>query len=58
MVKVCFSHNYAEMKNDSHDSLTLEKTATLHYLIIIIKSVFNKNQNYFCYNIFLEKWFC
>ena len=50
-----FSHNYARIKTDSYDSLSLEKTLTLHNVIILIKSVFNKNQNHYHYNIFLEK---
>ena len=50
-----FSHNYARIKTDSYDSLSLEKTLTLHNVIILIKSVFNKNQNHYYYNIFLEK---
>ena len=40
---------------DSHDSLPLEKILTLHNVIILIKSVLNKNQNHHYYNIFLEK---
>ena len=43
------------MKVDLFDSLLLEKTITFHNLIKLIKSVFNKyNNNYYC-NIFLEK---
>ena len=52
-----FSHNCARSKIDSSDSLPLEKTLTLHNVIILIKSVFNKNQNHYYYNIFLEKCF-
>ena len=37
-----------------HDSLPLEKTLTSHNVIILIKSVFNKDENNYCYNIFLE----
>ena len=47
------SHNYARIKTDSFDSLPLEKTLNLHYVIILIKSVFNKNQNHYHYNTFL-----
>ena len=36
-----FSHNYAKIKVDSYDSLPLEKTLTLHKVIILIQSVFN-----------------
>ena len=48
-----FSHNYAKIKVDSYDSLPLEKILTF-YVIILIKSVFSKNQNHYYYNIFLE----
>ena len=36
-----FSRNYARIKIDSHDSLPLEKTLTLH-VIILIKLVFKR----------------
>ena len=45
------SHNYTKIKTDSYDSLALEKTMTIH-LIILIKSVLNKDQRHYCYNIF------
>ena len=35
--------------------LYLQKTSTLQDVIIIIKLVLNKDQNHYCYNIFLEK---
>ena len=44
-------------KADSYDSLTLEKTLTLHSVGILIKSVLNENQNHYHYNIFLERFF-
>ena len=50
-----FFYNYARIQIDSHDSLPLEKTLTLHNVIILIKSVFNKNQNHDYYSIFLKK---
>ena len=43
------SHNYAKIKVDSYDSLSLEKTITFHNVVILIKSVFNKNQNSYYY---------
>ena len=49
------SHNYARIKVDSYDSLPLEKTLSLHNVMILIKSVFNRNQNNYYYDIFLEK---
>ena len=51
-----FSNNYARIKVESHGSLPLEKILTLHNVIMLSKSVFNKNQNHCNYNIFLEKF--
>ena len=48
------SHNFARIRIDSHNSLLIENTLTFHNVIILIKSVVNKNENYY-YNIFLEK---
>ena len=42
--------------DDSYDSLPLEKTLTLNNVITLIKLVFNKDQNYYYYNIILENW--
>ena len=50
-----FPHNYGKIKIDSDDDLTLEKILNLHNVVILIKSVFNKN-HYFYYNIFLVKY--
>ena len=50
-----FSHYYVEIKFDSYDSFTIEKRLTLHNVIILIKSALNKDQNHYCYKIFLEK---
>ena len=50
------SDKYGRIKIDSYDSLPQKKkTLTLHSVIIIIKLVFDKNQNDYYYNIFLEK---
>ena len=49
------SHNYAKIKANSYDSLPLEKTMTFHNVIIIVKSVFNKDKNNYYYIILLEK---
>ena len=38
-----------------YDSLPLEKTLTLHNVIILIKLVLNKDQNNWYFNIFLQK---
>ena len=51
------SHNYATIKVDSYNSLPLEKTMTFRNVIILIMSVWNKDENnyYYYYNLFLEK---
>ena len=49
------SHNYAEIKADSYNSLPLEKRITFHHVIIFIKSVWNKDKNNYYHNIFSEK---
>ena len=48
-------HDNVKIKVDSYDSLPLEKALTLHNILIQIKSVLNKNQNHYCYNMILEK---
>ena len=50
-----FSFNYARIKIDLYGSLSLEKTWTLHNVIINIKSVLNKDHIHCRYNIFFEK---
>ena len=49
------SHNYATIKINSYEPLPIDKILTLHNVIILIKSVFDKDQNHYCYNIFLQK---
>ena len=49
------NHNFARTRNDSYDSLPIEKILTFHNVIILIKSVVNKNKNEYYYNIFLQK---
>ena len=50
------SSNYdAKIKVDSCDSLPIEKTLTLHNVLILIKSILNKDKNRYYYNRFLEK---
>ena len=48
------SHNFARIKADSYNSLTIEKLLTFH-VITLIKSVVNQNEHNYYYNIFLEK---
>ena len=40
-----FSHYFAKIKGDSYNYLPIEKTLTLHNVIILIKSVLNKDKN-------------
>ena len=51
------NHNFARIRIDSYDSLPIEKTLTsfFHNIVILIKSVVNRNKNEYYYNIFLEK---
>ena len=48
------NHNFGKIRIDSYNSLPVEKMLTFHNVIILIKSVVNKNKNNY-YNIFLEK---
>ena len=50
-----FSHYFAKIKVDSYDSLTIEEMLTWHNVIILIKSVLNKDKNHYYYKMFLEK---
>ena len=49
------SHNFAKIKVDSDYSLPLGKTLTFHNVAILIRSVFNGEENNYYYNLFLEK---
>ena len=44
-----FFHNYAKIKIDSDDDLPLENTLVMHNVVMLIKSVFNKNKNHYYY---------
>ena len=50
-----FSSNYVKIKIDSDDDFALEETFTLHNVIILLKSVFNKDRSHYKFNILLEK---
>ena len=50
-----FSHYYTKIKVDSYDSLLIKKRLTLHNVIILIKSVLNKDKYHYYYKIVLEK---
>ena len=49
------NHNFGKSRIDSYDSLPIEKILTCHNVIILIKSVVNKNKNEYYYNILLGK---
>ena len=49
-----YSHKYTKIKINSDDDLFLEKTKTTHFVVILIKSVFNENHNHYYYKVFLE----
>ena len=49
------NHNFEKIRNDSYNSLPIEKILTFHNVIKLIKSVVNKNKNNCYNNIFLEK---
>ena len=49
------NQNFARIRIDSYNSLPIEKILTFDNVIILIKSVVNKNKNNYYYNIFLEK---
>ena len=49
------NHNFARIRIDSFNYLTMEKALTFHNVIILVKSVFDKNKNLYYYHIVLEK---
>ena len=54
-VTYSINHNFTSIRTDSYNYLPIEETLTFHNVIILIKSVFDNNQNHFYCNIFLEK---
>ena len=55
IIAYLFSRCYAKMKVDSYDCLPPEKILTLHNVIMLIKSVHNKDQNHYYYDVFFEE---
>ena len=54
----CINHNFAKFRIDSYNYLPIEKNIDFlcyNTVIILIKSVVNKNKNEYYYNIFLGK---
>ena len=52
------NNTFGTIRIDSYDSLPIENILTFHNVIILTKSVVNKNENNYFYNIFLEKDLC
>ena len=55
MKKSGINHNFGKIRINLYNSLSIEKIMTFHNVIILIKSVVNKNSNNYYYNILLEK---
>ena len=51
------NHDFARIWIDSCNFLPIEKILTFHFVIILIKSLVNKNENNYYYFVFLEKGF-
>ena len=49
------NYNFPRSRIDSYNSLPIEKTLTFYNIVILTKSVANKNKNEYYFNIFLEK---
>ena len=50
-----FSYYFAKINVGSYDPFLIEKLLTLHNVIILIKSVLNRDKNHYYCKIFLEK---
>ena len=49
-----YYHKYTKIKINSDNGLALEKPLNMRNVVILVKSIFNKNRNHFYYQIFLE----
>ena len=49
------NHNFPWIRIASYDSLPIDKIFTFHHVVILIKSVGNKNENNYYYNKFFKK---
>ena len=54
-IRYIFSYNFGKIKIYSDNDLLLKKVLNLLNVIIHIKSVLNKDQNDYYYNIFFKK---
>ena len=50
-----YSHNYTKIKINLDDDLPFEKRLNVQNVVIIIKSVFNKNYNHYYYETFTQE---
>ena len=46
-IKYSISYNFPRIRNDSYNSLPIEKILTFHNVIILIKSIVNENKNHY-----------
>ena len=51
ILMILVDSNLVKIKVDSYDSLPIEKAFTLHNIIILIKSVLNKDQYHYYYEV-------
>ena len=49
------NHNFGKIRIDSYNYLPIEKILTFHNVIILIKSIVNRNKNEYYYILFLGK---
>ena len=54
-LKYVISHNNVNITVDTFKSLPLDKTNTFRKVMMLTKSVWNKDKNSYYYNTFLEK---
>ena len=52
------NHNFGKIRIDLYSSLPTKKILTFHNMIILFKSLVNKNKNEYYYNMFLKKGSC
>ena len=55
-IKYIISRYFANIKVESYDSFPIEKTLSLHNVIIHIKSILKKDKYHGHYKIFLEEF--
>ena len=53
-IECTFSNYYSKTRVDSYDSWPIEKILSLHIVIILVKSILNKDRAHYYYKVFLE----